>query len=158
MTALLREAMRFWAPISPRPEGLFEFAAGGDLMDTKRTDMGVILPVEDWSGGIIDLVSWLWRDPSQWWRRRGDGDVLGERALKRAEWCGDPVVLYETPSDWLDSRDIAAVCVLDWSCDPRWVLRHANKVVCASHRLRQRLRRRILECAGPSFKITARAA
>ncbi len=96
---LLREAMRFWAPIVPRSGGLFEFAAPGEIVDPNQPDMGVILPVEDWDGGIIDIVSWLWRDPSQWWRRRGDGDVLGEHALKRAEWCGDDIVLYETPSD-----------------------------------------------------------
>lgn len=155
---LLTEAMRFWAPIVPRSGDLFEFADDGDLMDTKRLDMAVILPVEDWSGVFIDLVSWLWREPSHWWLRRGDAIVLGERALKRAEWFGDPVVLYETPGGWLDSRDFAAVCILNWSCDPRWVLRHASKVICASDRLRQRLRQRILECSEPSFSISVRAA
>ena len=155
---LLTEAMRFWAPIVPRLDGLFEFADDGDLMDTKRSDMAVILPVEDFDGVIIDLVSWLWRDPSQWWLRRGDAIVLGEHALKRAEWCGYPVVLYETPSDWLDSRDIAAVSILNWSCDPRWVLRHAGKVICTSGRLEERLRRRILECSEPTFEITVKAA
>ena len=155
---LLIEAARFWAPILPRSDGLFEFADEGDLMDTKRSDMAVILPVEDIDGVPIDVVSWLWREPFQWWIRRGDAIVLGERALKRAEWCGDPVVLYETPSDWLDSRDIAAMCILNWNCDPRWVLRHADKVICASGRLGERLRSRIIECSSPAFNITVKAA
>ncbi len=68
---------------------------------------------------LIDLIAWRPDDPTQWWCRLGDVDVvLGADLLDLAHTAGRPISLHQTPLQWLQA-DCRGACMLNY-CEAAW--------------------------------------
>lgn len=101
-------------------------------------------------GEIIDIVAWQPRRPDIWWLRLGVATILGADAIDASHWRGEPVVLHETPEDWVRARGEGAV-ILDWSIDLYPILSLAPSVKCSTNLLAARLRKALDR---PRLRIT----
>ena len=105
------------ASIKPTDDGRFAFAEAGVT--------AVIVPCYDTIPGIldanperhvehlIDLVAVDLDHPDRYWRRRGEGLVLGAAYLEVADGALEPVPVFKNPMSWLRAAG-SGVCVLDW--------------------------------------------
>ena len=117
--------------------------------------LAVLIPVRDRWGEIVDIVAFIQDEPEQWWCRHGDETpILGAQALAHAAWERQPLILWETPLQWLLQRRSGCV-VLDWGVDLRPLLEDVPAVKCQSAALRGRLQENFL-AFGP--RLTARPA
>ena len=121
-----------------------------------------VLPVIDRFGNQVDLVAWFDADPFDWYRARLDAAVLGDKVLQVAELERTPVLCLETPARWHAAADPCAVCVIDWSADPRFIFGDVAAVEFESERLLKRFSQAVWNHSKPSFQIgvshVARAA
>lgn len=120
------------ARASPGKDGLYEPGEG---------EQHLVLPIAI-DHVVVDLVAFRSATPDVWALRSGLGWALGvERGLERYTW-GEPVILYETPLDWLRA-DKLGLCVLDWTAPELRYLRTLPEIECASERLAAVLRRHL---------------
>ncbi len=67
---------------------------------------------------LIDMIAWRPDDPTRWWYRTGDGDVLGADHLDLAHAEGWPISFATTPLEWLRGNCHGA-CLLGY-CEAVW--------------------------------------
>ena len=135
------------ARIATTSDGLFELHDSGEL--------ALIVPegapeVPGWDK-IYDLIAFKPDRPGQWWRRRGDADLLGEANI--ASWKLSPLVIHATPLSWLRGG-AAGLCVINWGFDPMAALAGAGHLQAETPAIKKRLERRIKEVALASFDIS----
>ena len=119
--------------------------------------LGVLVPVRDRWGEIVDTVAFLQDEPEQWWLRFGDETpILGAWELAHAAYQHQALILWENPLQWLLKHRSGAV-VLDWGVDLRVLLENIPSITCQSHALQDRLRRNFLEF-GPRLTVRGGAA
>lgn len=141
------DLVRAASPITPFRDGSFQWAETGAIAHA--------IEVENISGCVFDVVAFYPDSSHRWWRLRNIASVLGEDALSRADWFGDPITLHATPTAWLKALaqgDRTACCIVDWSIDPRRLFRDFH-LRCTTHRLAEKLRRRVEEVSAPTFRI-----
>jgi hypothetical protein len=135
------------APIVTHSDGLFELHDDGEA--------AVIVPegVPEWPAWdeIHDLIAFKPEDPSRWWRRRGDVDLLG--ASNIIPWRLSPLTIQETPLSWLQAG-AKGICIVNWGLDPFTALLRGGDLVTESPALKAQLKRRITEAALEPVKIT----
>ena len=132
--------------IVTKDDGTYSVDPGGRL--------AVLIPVRDRWGEIVDIVAFIQDEPEQWWCRSGDElPILGARALAHAAWERQPLVLWETPLQWLLQRRSGSV-VLDWGIDLRPIFEDIPAVDCQSPALSDRLHRNFLQF-GPRLTVRA---
>ncbi len=141
----MKELLPFCAPIETFGDGTFQPAEEGD--------MALILPVEDECDEVVDHVAWYGASAGAWWLQKGEASLLGAGYLFKAACAEKPATLCATPHEWLYTARPNPVCILSWQGDPRDILRGPPQIDCTSEQLRQQLRRRILECAAPTYSI-----
>ncbi len=116
--------------------------------------LAVLVPARDRWGEIADIVAFIQDEPEQWWCRCGDETpILGAWALAHAAWERQPLVLWETPLQWLLHRRSGCV-VLDWGVDLRPVFEDVPAINCQSPALRGRLQENFL-AFGPRLNVRA---
>lgn len=116
--------------------------------------LAVLVPVRDRWNEIVDIVAFIQDEPEQWWRRYGDETpILGVPALVQAGFERQPLVLWETPLQWLLQRRSGSV-VLDWGVDLRPLFEDIPAVNCQSPALRDRLQENFL-AFGPQLTVRA---
>ncbi len=114
--------------------------------------LAALIPVRDRWGEIVDTVAFFPDEPEQWWLRFGDETpILGAEALNYAECDSRPLMLWETPLQWLLQRRKGAV-VLDWGVDLRPVFQDIPTVDSQSTALSDRLQQNFLEF-GPRLTV-----
>ena len=114
--------------------------------------LAVLIPVRDRWGEIVDIVAFIQDEPEQWYCRSGDETpILGAQALAEAAWDHRPLVLWETPIQWLLQRRSGSV-VLDWGVDLRPIFEDIPAVDCQSPALSDRLQQNFLEF-GPRLNV-----
>ena len=114
--------------------------------------LAVLIPVRDRWGEIVDIVAFIQDEPEQWWRRSGDETpILGAQALAYAAWERRPLVLWETPFQWL-LKGRSGCVVLDWGVDLRPIFEDIPAINCQSPALSDRLHRNFLEF-GPRLTV-----
>ena len=119
--------------------------------------LAALVPVRDRCGEIVDAVAFFPDEPEQWWRRYGDETpILGAQALADAAWERQPLVLWETPLQWLLQHRSGSV-VLDWGVDLRMIFEDIPAVACQSTALSDRLERNFLKF-GPRLTVRTDAA
>ena len=115
--------------------------------------LAALVPVRDQWGEIVDAVAFLPDEPEQWWLRFGDDTpILGAQALGHAAWERQPLMLWETPEQWLLNHRRGAV-VLDWGIDLRSIFDDVPAIVCQSRALSDRLKENFL-AFGPRLTVT----
>ena len=118
--------------------------------------LAVLIPVRDRWGEIADIVAFIQDEPEQWWCRHGDEmPILGAQALAHAAWERQPLMLWETPLQWLLQRRSGSV-VLDWGVDLRPIFEDTPAINCQSAALRSRLQENFL-AFGPRLTVRAGA-
>ena len=134
------------ARIVTTSDGFFEFHETGAR--------AAIVPegVPEWPAWdeIHDLLAFMPDNPSRWWRRRGDVDLLGARNM--TSWRLSPLVVHETPLSWLQGG-ADGVCVVNWAFDPIARLVAAGHLEAETPMLKDRLERRIKDVALAPFDI-----
>ena len=133
--------------ITTYSDGLFEFHDDGDLAI-------IVAEGEPEVPGWVefyDLVAFAPDDPSRWWLRLGQVDLVG--AYNMTPWKLSPTTIHETPLSWLRAGAVG-ICIVDWTCDPADVLLGAGGLRAESSALKAKLERRIKEAALEPFKIT----
>lgn len=114
--------------------------------------LAVLVPARDRWGEITDIVAFIQDESEQWWCRYGDETpILGAWALAHAAWERQPLILWETPLQWLLHRRSGSV-VLDWGVDLRPIFEDIPAVNCQSAALRYRLQRNFLDF-GPRLTV-----
>ena len=73
---------------------------------------------------LVDIVAFYLDKPDRWWRRTGEGTLLG--TINR--FSVEPRRLHRDPLTWLRGQG-RGVCVLDWSHDPTNMLLGAGPLV-----------------------------
>ena len=131
--------------------GLFEFHPEGDLAFIVAEGEP---EVPGWAD-VYDLVAFAPDNPSHWWLRRGEVDLLG--AYNMAPWKLSPTTIHETPLSWLRAG-AAGICIVDWGLDPATALLPAGDLVAETPALEARLEGRITEAPLEPFKITVAGA
>ena len=115
-------------PITTHDDGAFQIAeAGADAL---------IFPTE--AGDVFDLVAWYPAEPARWWVRHGLAAVMGVEAIQRACHFDEPLVLHQTPLDFLRANGVGSV-VLDWRSADFW-LTGVHRIVTADEKLAARVR------------------
>ena len=135
------------ARIVTHSDGLFEPHDDGELALIVPEGMPEV-PGWEW---IEDLIAFMPDDPSRWWRRCGDADLLGTSNI--TPWRLSPLTIHETPLSWLRAG-VEGICVVDWGLDPIARLGGAGHLEAETWALTHRLERRIQEVAVASFDIT----
>jgi hypothetical protein len=94
------------APVLPVGDRLFEFADDGPWM--------ALQPVEDASGGVVDVIAWDPAEPDHSRLLTGDGEALGLIELELVRE-GEAIMVYATPHSWLRAGG-RGLCLLthDW--------------------------------------------
>lgn len=87
----------------------------------------------------LDQVAWHPHRPGRWWVRTGAAVFLGEDALIDARWHAKPLLIHETPRDWIIAGCDGAV-ILDWRADLYPSFIGIADLRCATTRLAARLR------------------
>ena len=114
--------------------------------------LAALIPVRDRWGELVDIVAFIQDEPEQWWCRYGDETpILGAKALAYAAWERQPLVLWETPLQWLLQHRSGSV-VLDWGADLRTIFEDIPAVNCQSTALSDRLQRNFLKF-GPRLTV-----
>ncbi len=114
--------------------------------------LAVLVPVRNRWGEITDIVAFIQDEPEQWWRRYGDDTpILGAQALAHAAFERRPLVLWETPLQWLLQRRSGSV-VLDWGVDLRPIFGDVPAIICQSAAPRSRLQENFL-AFGPRLTV-----
>ena len=132
--------------IETRPDGTYRVEPTGRL--------AVLVPVRDRWGEIVDTVAFFQDDPGRWWLRFGDETpILGSQALAHAAWERQPLMLWETPLQWLLKHRSGSV-VLDWGVDLRPLFEDIPAINCQSAALRSRLQENFL-AFGPRLTVRA---
>ena len=126
--------------------GVFEFHIDGGL--------ALIVPegepeVPGWAW-IDDLIAFMPDNPSRWWRRRAEVDLLG--ASNVTPWRLSPITIHATPLSWLQAGG-DGVCIVDWGFDPITHLARAGHLEAETSALKRRLERHIQEAALAGFNI-----
>ncbi len=122
-----------------------------------RGRLAALIPVRDRWGEIVDAVAFFPEEPEQWWLRYGDETpILGAEALAYAAWEHQPLMLWETPLQWLLQHRSGSV-VLDWGVDLRTIFEDIPTVACQSTALSDRLRQNFLKF-GPRLTVRTGAA
>jgi hypothetical protein len=124
----------------------FEYAEQGDGRDA------MLYPVELDSGELIDTVAWFPDRARKWFRWRLLGMHLGDLALRHAQFLQRPILLLETPADWVRSP-AGSIVVIDWRCNLRALFGEVPEVRCASISLKRFLQQRLSEQVAPRFTI-----
>ena len=62
---------------------------------------------------LVDIIAFHLERPERWWRRTGEGQVLGTMGRFSVE----PQRLHSRPLDWLHDQG-RGLCPLDWGHDP----------------------------------------
>jgi len=138
-------------PIHPHADGSFEWAEHADEGPAAHA-----MAVEDGRGSPFDCVAWYSDVTGRWWTLRRIAVVLGEYAIERADWFDEPISLYATPAEWLHasaSGDVQAVCILDWSFDPRLIFKPGMIVKPSTTKVAARLRARHRQVTAPQYRI-----
>ena len=112
-------------------DGSFDYAEDGVLAS--------ILPVRGLGGRMEDIVAWVAADPARWWLRRRMVVILGMEAVETADYMREPLLLFDTPLDWLKAGKRGAV-ILSWDAHLPFYLPEHAPLHCASNRLAKRLR------------------
>ena len=134
--------------IAVKDDGTYSVDACGKL--------AALVPVLNRWGEIVDAVAFFPDEPEQWWLRFGDETpILGAEALNYAECDSQPLMLWETPLQWLLQRRKGAV-VLDWGVDLRPLLEEIPAITCQSKALSERLHKNFLDF-GPRLTVRAGA-
>jgi len=111
-------------------DGSFDYAEDGVLAS--------ILPVRGLGGRMEDIVAWVAADPARWWLRRRMAVILGMEAVETADYMREPLLLFDTPLDWLKAGKRGAV-VLDWKAHlPFWLPCNAP-IKCQNERLARKV-------------------
>ena len=114
--------------------------------------LAVLVPVKDRYGETVDIVAFIQHEPEQWWCRHGDETpLLGAPALAHAAWEHHPLVLWETPLQWLLKGRSGSV-VLDWGVNLRPIFEDIPEINCQSPALERRLQQNFLEF-GPRLNV-----
>ncbi len=134
------------ARIVTTSDGFFEFHETGAR--------AAIVPegVPEWPAWdeIHDLVAFMPDNPSRWWQRRGDVDLLG--ASNITPWRLSPLTIHETPLSWVQAG-ADGVCIVNWALDPIVTLERARHLEVETPALKKRLESRVQEVALASFDI-----
>jgi hypothetical protein len=97
-------------------------------------------------------VAWPMFNSRRWGLLTGAAVVLGWDDIEAAIYQQVPVVLVETPSQWVVTTrrfPLAIACVLDWSADLFWVFDQVRKVRCVTPRLQRQLQNAITRRCAP---------
>ena len=142
--------------VGPQPIRLTSIRIVAKDDDTYSPDpngrLAVLVPVRDRWGEIADIVAFIQDAPEQWWCRHGDETpILGAWALAHAAWERQPLMLWETPLQWLLQRRSGSV-VLDWGVDLRPIFEDVPAIICQSAALRSRLQENFL-AFGPRLTV-----
>jgi hypothetical protein len=134
------------ATVQTYPSGFYEPRDGGDV--------AVIVAAGHPEGPIWDtlddLIAFRPTEPSRWWRRLGEVQVLGSGNIRPEPVF--PLTLHDNPLSWLQAG-ASGVCVIDWRIDPERFL-HAGPIEAESPSLKARLERRIQSAALARFDIS----
>lgn len=133
------------ARVTTFPDGTFVPDPLGDPHIV--TLAAVAMPRMGWAE-VFDLVAFRSTAPAVWWRRIGLADTLGDDAIEYAACTRAPLVLHETPLDWLRARAEGAV-VLDWTMNPRIVFSPVTEIHCTTPALAATLQKRFAEVSRP---------
>lgn len=125
------------------PYDFVEFDGDGTWSPLPDSDGGVqaaIEPVLE-GGEIIDAVAWPMFNSRRWGLRIGAAVVLGWDDIDAAIRQECPLVLVETPRQWVMTRGcpLAIACVLDWSADLYGLFDQVPEIRCVSPQLKRRL-------------------
>jgi hypothetical protein len=115
--------------------------------------LAVLLPVELDPEIEIDTVAWTPDRPRRWFFERHVASHLGDRALHRAQWFGQPINLVSTPALWLTAPD-QSMCILDWQANLRGIFGDVADIVCSSPELARFLDRRLCEQVAHRYRIS----
>ena len=124
--------------------GHVEIHTGGLFEPRDEGPLAVLVPAGTptaigWD--LVDLVAFYLEQPENWWRRTGEGQVLGTLGRFSVE----PQRLHSCPLDWL--RDAGrGLCIVDWRRDPIDLLLGAGPLV-AKRPLLTRLRAAVIDAA-----------
>ena len=97
---------------------------------------------------IFDFVAFKSDAPGTWWRRTGYADVLGADEIDRLAFLRQPVIVHETPLDWLRAGCRGCV-ILDWTFNPKTAFALSTEIHCATPALATALRKRFAEVSRP---------
>lgn len=90
----------------------------------------------------VDLIAFQPRDPSAWWRRRGEAVLINPEAVDRATILDKPLPVWADPLAWMQARG-QGVVIVDWGRRPlRFHLAGPPSLVCQTYELAARLDRR----------------
>ena len=79
-----------------------------------RGRRAVVLPVwQSQAADIVDLVAFRPEAPKAFWLLTGHGVMLGAASAIHADYYDEPLLIHETPLDWLKAGGDGAV-ILDW--------------------------------------------
>jgi hypothetical protein len=134
------------AKVQTFPSGFYEPSDDGE---------NVVIVGEGRRAGLVwatldDLIAFKPGDPSRWWRRRGEVQVLGSSNIRPGSVF--PLTLHDNPLSWLQAG-ASGVCVIDWRVDPERFL-YAGPIEAESPSLKARLEQRIQSAALAKFNIT----
>lgn len=103
----------------------------------------MVVPVVE-RGEEIDIIAFRTDAPARWWWRVGIAAMLGADLLDLTFLPGDRLHVVSTPIGWIAAAG-EAVCILDWDCPDLELapLRDRDELVCDSHMLAARLRKRL---------------
>ncbi len=161
ITGKLNNPLDSTPPAGVQPIRLTSIRIAGKNDGTYALDphgrLAVLVPVRDRWGEITDIVAFIQDEPEQWWCRCGDDTpILGAPALAHAAWERRPLILWETPLQWLLQRRSGSA-VLDWGCNLRPIFEDVPAINCQSAALRSRLQENFL-AFGPRLTVLACAA
>lgn len=140
----LPDRLRFGVhAITPSNDGTFGLSETGVR--------AVILAIAEY-GDVLDLVAWPCVDPSRWWLRFRNADILGGDVLHHAAWTGGTVALFPTPWAWLQAAG-RGVCIIDWTADLTRLFDGVIVIQPTTRTLEFRFRARIRELLQPTFRV-----
>ena len=125
------------SPIETHSNGLYEPAEQGRY--------AVLVPVghhDELNWHLDDICAFYPEHPERWWRRTGDGLLLG---TANGFSILEPRRLHSRPLDWLCDQGRGA-CILDWSEDPADLLMSVGSLV-ADRAVLNKLRKTAIKAA-----------
>jgi hypothetical protein len=100
---------------------------------------------------VDDLIAFKPTDPSRWWRRLGEVQMLGNYNIRPEPVF--PTTLYDSPMSWLQAGG-TGLCIVDWAINPNTVLMSVGPMEVESSALKEKLERRIQQAALAFFEIS----
>jgi hypothetical protein len=116
--------------IQPYQDGSFDFAPDGPVAHCV-----LVLGLR---GEMEDTVAWFPDDPDSWWVCRRIGVILGMAAVEDAEFLHEPLIIFETPADWV-SAGRKGICIIDWAAHLAFHLPSNRPLLCQTERLSKKL-------------------